>query len=113
MKKIIVLFVCMFLSFNAIACDKWKGELWTLGSNVKDYYNIYKDYKGGSMDKAMFTMKSEMIVSELNDLKDYTNGTSSCSNDSGKYESRKETLLNYINYSINVMRAGNLIKLFR
>jgi len=110
MRKIILLVFILFFASSGNACEKWKGEMTKLAWESGKYYKLYNDFKNQKIGKTSFLLDAEGIVSEINELSDYVNSTSSCSGE--KFETRKNRLVSYISKAKYLMRAGEFVMAF-
>ncbi|MEY4979788.1 MAG: hypothetical protein RLZZ352_2058 [Pseudomonadota bacterium] len=109
----IVFLVFSIISFEALGadCEKWKSEIasvsWALGGYIKAYSD-YSTKKDDVMHHQLMK-KSKDVLAKLAEAQGRAMSISSCPSPEGKYERRRNLLLQTINVASPTISASRYL----
>jgi hypothetical protein len=110
--KVIVLSCSVLvLPSSASACEKWKSEIASLAWDLGGYIKAFTKYSNGSGDVMHHQLadKSGEVRGKILRIKSHVESTSSCDDPTGKYERRRNLLLNTMNTALPIIAGSKYL----
>ncbi len=107
----LMVFSTLAFSTNASACEKWKSEIASMAWQLGGYIKAFTKYSGGSGEVMHHQLsdKSREIAVKMKKLQSYASSTASCEDMDGKYERRRNLLLNTIRTALPIVSNGKYL----
>lgn len=107
----LIVFYALAFSTNASACEQWKSEIASLAWQLGGYIKAFTKYSGGSAEVMHHQLsdKSREVATKMKKLQSYVSSTASCDDMDGKYERRRNLLLNTIRTALPIVSNGKYL----
>ena len=111
LKVALISIAVLATSTDVSACEKWKSEIASLAWDLGGYIKAFTKYSNGNQGVMhhQLSNKASEVREKVLKIKYHVESTSSCDDPNGKYERRRNLLLNTINTALPIITGSKYL----